>query len=248
MGLFKKIGKALGKVAKVALPAASSFIPGIGPVAGKLVGAAVGAAIGSKGAKKASGAQTGAYDAAIAEQRNALAGMVGYQNPYLSVGSPAINALMRVNSGDYSGFKDSPDYLYARDEALNGVQNSAAARGGLFSGNAGRRLAEVSSGLASQNLGNYRNALMGQIGIGQSAANAVSGAIGSTAGNIGNALMGAGDARASGIVGSTNSITNGIDQAAGALGDYFGNALVKKKKPVKSAYALNYTPPKVTVG
>ncbi|AXH77583.1 MAG: DNA pilot protein [Microviridae sp.] len=37
MGFFKSIGNALGKVAKVALPIASSFLPGVGSFAGGLV-------------------------------------------------------------------------------------------------------------------------------------------------------------------------------------------------------------------
>jgi hypothetical protein len=228
MGLLKKIGKIGKKLIK-----------------GDLLGAAgsvVGAVIGSKGSKKAAKKSAAAAEAAAAEQRNALARVAQYQQPYLDAGSPAINALNQVNQGDYSAFESSPDYLYARGEALRGVEGSAAARGGLFSGNAGRELARVGSGLASQNLGNYRNALMQQIGIGQSAANNLGNATLGVAGNVGNALIGAGDARASGIVGATNAITGGIEDLAGLAGNALGKKLVKRQ-PIGGAYAWNYTAP-----
>jgi hypothetical protein len=214
--LVKKVGKVVSKVAT------GDYLGALGTVAGAVVG--------SKGAKKAAETSAAGSDAAAQAQRNALLQVQQYQQPYLDAGSPAINALNRVNSGDYSAFESSPDYLYARQQALQGVENSAAARGGLFSGNAGRSLATVASGLASQNLGNYRNALMGQIGIGQSAANNLGNATLGVAGNVGNALIGAGDARASGVAGSTNAITGGIEDLTGLAGNYFAKRAIKKPK------------------
>jgi hypothetical protein len=235
MSLLKKLAKFAG----------GAIGGAIGGPAGAAIGSSLaGAVVGSSGAKKAASTAAAGSDAAAQEQRNALMQVQQYQQPYLDAGSPAINALNRVNQGDYSGFNQSPDYLYARDQALQGVQGSAAARGGLYSGNAGRELVRVGEGLASQNLGNYRNALMGQIGIGQSAANNLGNATFNAANGTGNALMASGDARASGIVGSTNAVTGGIQDLAGIAGDYFGNKLAKKK-PVAGANALygyNYRP------
>lgn len=239
MSLFKKLKKAVKKVVGVAAPIVGGAIGG--PL-GATIGSAVGGAVaGSKGAKKASKAEQAAYGASADQYRNALNVATGYQQPYIDAGSPAINALMRVNQGDYSAFENSPDYLYAKDQALSDVQNSAASRGGLFSGNAGRELAKVSSGYASQNLNNYRNALLSQIGIGQSAANNASNAAFTAAGGVGNSLIGAGDARASGIVGKTNALTGAIDQVGAAVGDYIGskrkktklNALFDTTKPIQ---------------
>jgi hypothetical protein len=222
MGLkkaLKKVGKVVGKLAT-------------GDVLGA-VGTAAGALIGSKGSKKAAKASAAGHQASAAEQRAALGQVGGYQRPYLDVGSPAINALMQVNSGDYSGFENSPDFLYARDQALRGVERSAAARGGLFSGNAGLELARHAGGMASENLGRYRNALMQQIGIGQGAANVMTGATLDNAAGVGRDLVGAGDARASGIVGSTNALTGGIEDLAGLAGDRYGNSLLKKPKKMQ---------------
>lgn len=229
MGLLSKLGKIAGGI--------------IGGPVGAAIGGAAGSLLSSKGSKKASKKQVAAQEAAAQEQRNALMRVQQYQQPYLDAGSPAINALNRVNSGDYSAFENSPDYLYARDESLKGVQGSAAARGGLFSGNTGRELLRVGNGLATQNLGNYRNSLMQQIGIGQSAANNLGNATLGVAGGVAGNLVGAGDARASGIVGSTNAITGGIEDLAAWTGDRYGNSLVKKPKPVTGAYAVNYKTP-----
>jgi hypothetical protein len=219
MSIFKKVGHALGSVGKKLAPVAGGLIGGAlgGPVGAKIGAAVGGAAVSSHGAKKAANALSGANSAAAQEQRNALTTVGGIQQPYMDLASPAINALTAVNSGDYSGFNSSPDYVYARDQALQGVQGSAAARGGLYSGNALRDITGVASGLASQNLGNYRNALMQQIGVGQSAANNVSAATLGTAGNVGNYLVGAGDARASGISDASNAWADAAGTAAGAL-------------------------------
>jgi hypothetical protein len=228
MGLFKKLKKAVKGIAGIAAPIVGGALGG--PL-GASIGSAVGSAIkGSSGAKRSAGASAAGHTASAEEQRNALMRVGGIQQPYMNAGTDGLNALTRVNSGDYSGFMNSPDYQYARNEALTGVENSAAARGGLFSGNTGRRLAEVAGGMASQNLGNYRNALMGQIGVGQGAANTLTGATLGTAAGVGSDLSGAGDARASGIAGQTNAITGAIEDIAGVAGDYFGNRLLKKQK------------------
>lgn len=223
MGLLSKIGKIAGGI--------------IGGPVGAAIGGVAGSLIGGKKGKKAAGIQASSYDAAAAAQREALGRAQGYQLPYQNTGIEGINALTRLNSGDYSSFYNSPDYVYARDEALRGVEGGAAARGGLYSGNAGRRLAEVAGWLASKNLGAYRDSVFRQIGIGQGAANTLTNADMGTAGNVGNALIGAADARASGVVAKSNGLTNTIDQVAGIAGDYSGSK-IGKKKPVGGANSL----------
>ena len=93
-----------------------------------------------------------------------------------------------------------------------------------------RALQATGSGLASQNLNNYRNALMGQIGIGQNAAGTLTNAGFNAAQGISQGLTGSSDARASGIVGQSNAMQNSISELGSLAGDVIGNALVKKKK------------------
>lgn len=107
-----------------------------------------------------------------------------------------------------NGFMASPGYQFRRDEGIRGLEQSAAARGGAFSGNALRGLTNFNSGLASQEYGNYINGLQSLAGVGQSATNTGVQLGAQTAGNIGNALMAGGEARASGVLGAANSLSN----------------------------------------
>lgn len=218
MSLFKKLGKIVGKVAT-------------GDILGA-VGTAAGALIGGKKSKKAGNTAASGYDAAAGEYRNALGAAQGYMQPYSAAGIAGLDNLNKVNSGDYSGFNASPDYQYALKEGLAGVEGSAAARGGLYSGNAMRALQATGSGLASQNLNNYRNALMGQIGIGQNAAGTLTNAGFNAAQGISQGLTGSSDARASGIVGKSNAMQTGISELGTLAGNVLGKALTKKKKPM----------------
>ena len=216
MGLLSKIGKVVGGA--------------IGGPVGAAIGGAAGSLIGGKKSKKAGKTAASGYDAAAEQYRNALAASQAYMQPYQQAGTAGLANLDRLNSGDYSGFQNSPDYKYALQEGLAGVEGSAAARGGLYSGNAMRALQATGSGLASQNLGNYRNAVMNQIGIGQNAAGTLTNASFNAAGGIGAGLAGSGDARASGIVGQSNAYQTGLSELGTLAGNAFGNVLTKKKK------------------
>jgi hypothetical protein len=107
-------------------------------------------------------------------------------------------------------FWASPDYNFNRNEQLRGVEQSAAARGGAFSGNALRAYGERASNLASGEFGNYFNRLATLAGFGQNATGQAGQAVGNATQNSTNLLLGQGDARASGIMGGVNSLTNAI--------------------------------------
>jgi hypothetical protein len=109
---------------------------------------------------------------------------------------------------DFSNFFASPDYQFALKQGEQTVQNSAAAQGGLYSGNALRALTEYGQGSATQYLNNYANRLAGIAGVGQTAATSVGNAALQTGANIGNLMVGAGNARASGTINQANAITN----------------------------------------
>lgn len=124
---------------------------------------------------------------------------------------------------DMSAFFQSPGYQFRRDEGTRGLERSAAARGGAFSGNALRALAEFNSGLASNEFGNYFNQLASIAGIGQTATNQTAAYGAQTAANAGQNALAAGNARASGIIGQGNAIGQGISDLAGAYGYYSMN-------------------------
>lgn len=57
--------------------------------------------------------------------------------------------------GAVENFYESPDYQFRLKEGLDAVQNSAAARGGLYSGNTLRGITDYASDLASQEYGKW---------------------------------------------------------------------------------------------
>lgn len=123
---------------------------------------------------------------------------------------------------DYSAFYQSPDYQFRMNEGLNAVQGSAAARGGLYSGNALRGIQDYGQGLAAGEFGNYVNRQLALAGMGQAATTQAGQGALMTGANVGNLLVGQGNARASGIVGQTNAITGGLNDLASLYGMYRG--------------------------
>lgn len=119
---------------------------------------------------------------------------------------------------DLSGFFAAPDYEFRRTEGMRGIERSAAASGGAFSGNALRALNEYNSNLASGEFGNYVNRLFNVSGLGQTATSQTAAYGAQHAGNAGRNALAAGDARASGIIGQGNAWSQGISDVAGAYG------------------------------
>lgn len=114
-----------------------------------------------------------------------------------------------------------PGYLFRRSEGQKGVERSAAGRGGLFSGQAGKELERFNQGLASTEFqagfnrdqaykGQTYGMLSGTSGAGQNAANMTGTAGANAAAGAGNYLTQAANADASGIVGGANAINSGI--------------------------------------
>jgi hypothetical protein len=117
--------------------------------------------------KKAGRAQASAAQQTLDEQQALYGNSVDQAMPFYNAGTNALSQLEAVNRGDYSGFENSPDYVYARDQTQQGVERGAAARGGLYSGGTNVDLANALNGIASQNLGNYTNRLTGLAQMGQ---------------------------------------------------------------------------------
>lgn len=146
-------------------------------------------------------------------------------NSQAAVQAPAQTGMPTSTPGtpNLNAFTASPGYEFRRSEGLRGLENSAAARGGAFSGNALRALTEFNSGLASQEFGNYVNQLAGIAGVGQTATNQVS-AYGQNAANMqGQNALAAGNARASGIENQGNIYGQAINGLAGIAGYYTQN-------------------------
>lgn len=186
------------------------------------------------GSAYAANRQSSAAKDAANAQRDAAGNAMGYQRerdavfdqniaPYLGAGTQALSQLNALNSGDYSGFENSPDYLYARQQTQQGVERGAARRGGLYSGGTNVDLANALNGIASQNLGAHRNGLMDLARLGQNSA-VGAGSLGQQSANSMSNLYGQqGQAAANGSINQANAWSNGIAGITGALGQYAGN-------------------------
>lgn len=187
--------------------------------AGIMVGGSLlGGLFGKNASNRATRAQEQANQAAIAEQRRQFDLTRQDMQPWLNNGRIAVNKL-----GDPAqAFVTSPGYGFRRMEGQRDIGNSFAARGGAFSGNALRALTEYNQNLASGEFGNWWNQQAGLAGVGQQTATNL-GQLGSaSASRIGNYLNDSGAARASGIIGGANALSNGLSGAVDAW-NYFRN-------------------------
>lgn len=112
-------------------------------------------------------------------------------------------------------WRSTPGYQFNLDEGNRGVQSSAAARGGLYSGATAKALTRFNQNYADRTYGDYTNALRLAAGQGQ-LVSSQSGQMGMNyAGNVGNNLINAGNTRASGLL---QKGQNNADFTAGAFG------------------------------
>ena len=128
-------------------------------------------------------------------------------------------------------FQADPGYAFRQAEGMKALERSAAARGGLLSGGTLKGIQRFGQDLASQEYGNAfnryqieRNArlnpLQSLMGSGQSAVNTMTSNIGQSGQNEQGNILGAGQARASGYVGSANALggaLGSIGQAAASF-------------------------------
>lgn len=163
----------------------------------------------SQGAKDASRASERASAAAIAEQRRQYDQTRQDMQPWLTAGTGALNRLQDPNA-----FTASPSYNWVKNESFRDIGNQFSASGGAKSGNALRALQDRGANLASMEYNNWFNQQSNLAGLGQTSAQNLGSFGANSAGNIGNLLQGQGNARASGIEGSTNAYTNLLQQLA----------------------------------
>lgn len=145
------------------------------------------------------------YGAAQDAYQNAYTQQMGLQNPYREAGLTAQQQMMQLlglggdtnaaGYGRFAGnfdntkFEQDPGYAFRQEEGMRALERSAAARGGLLSGNMLKGVQRFSQGLASQEYQNAFNryqterasqlgALQPLMGAGQNAANVMTNAAG----------------------------------------------------------------------
>jgi hypothetical protein len=192
------------------------------PAAAAVVGsAAIGGAVSYFGgksaadsAKKASKAQQQAAAEAAKLQREMYAQTRTDLAPYRDAGTPAVKSILGMYGLDGSGafdeadlaaFRSSPDYQVAMREGVDALNNRYAAKGELKSGRAMKGIMDYASDLGDKKLADYMARLFGIAGMGQNSAAGTASASMATGRGLSDLALGAGDARASGIVGSGNA-------------------------------------------
>lgn len=200
-------------------------------------GALVGGLIASSGARSAAGTQAASADRAAQLQKEMFDRQMAGQEPFRQAGLTSQNRLLELlglggdpNAAGYgkysrdfsmSDFQEDPGYQFRLSQGTKALERSAAARGGLLSGNTGGALQNYGQNLASQEYGNAFNRyqtnranqlqpLGSLLASGQSAAANQGSAAGQYGVNAGNAYMAAGNAIGAGQLGSANSLASGI--------------------------------------
>src|SRR5262249_43497620 len=170
----------------------------------------------------------------------------------------------RFSAPSLAGLQLDPGYQFRLDQGLKALQNSAAAKGGIFSGNTAQALNDYAQNSASNeymnaynrardvfgtnynifqnNQANLFNRLSALAGGGQVAAQNLGGnqlsaanAMANTTGMIGNDIMNAGAARGSGYVGSANALS-GMFNNLGNLGMLYGMMNQSNSNPYGPMY------------
>jgi hypothetical protein len=219
-----------------------------GWVAGAVVvGSVASGYMSSQAAKSAARTQAEASDRAIAAQQAGLSEQQAISAPFVDKGTQAMNRLaaMTEPGGEYyapfsqTDFTQDPGYAFRLKEGMKGLNASAAARGGLISGNALRAATAYGQEMGSQEYANAFNRYYAErsnkmdplkflTGVGQAAGAGQASNIGAATGNIANLTTGAGNAMAAGQVGSANAYANAIGQG---VSQYQTNQLINRFTP-----------------
>jgi hypothetical protein len=217
----------------------------------------------SRAAQSAAQMQADAADRASAQQAAATERQVELGEPYRVTGTAAMNRLAAMTEPggrltqdfgyDPFQYQADPGYAFRLKEGLNAMNASAAARGGLISGNALRAGQAYGQQMGSQEYGaafnrylqNYANAqntfqmnrnnlvdpLKFLSSQGQAAAAGQAANIGQGAANTANLTTGAANAQAAGMIGSANAYTNAIGQGVSM---YQTNQLLNRFAPQRT--------------
>ena len=189
-----------------------------------IIGSAV---LGAASSRSAAKTQASAADRAGELQREMFERNVELNAPFREAGINALNKLIPLTEYQNFGmdqFQQDPGYAFRMSEGMKGLERSAAARGGLLSGGTLKGIQRYGQDLASQEYQNAfnrygiererrLNPLQSLAGVGQTTSQQLGSAGQTMAGNVGQAMGAAAQARASGYMGGANALT-------GALGSY----------------------------
>lgn len=211
--------------------------------------------IGANAASSGASAQSNAANQAAQLQNAQYEQTRADQAPWREAGGRALTrleSLAEYKPFDMATFAQDPSYQFRLDQGTKALERSAAARGGLISGNTGGALLNYGQNAASQEYNNAfnryqteRNATLAPYmtlaGFGQSANQLSATAGAANASNVGNLITGSAAAQAAGGVGAANALTG----AAGQYLNYTNNnnliaALRGNNSPTNAQLASTY--------
>ena len=131
------------------------------------------------------------YGQAIGQTKKSYGEAKGYQQPWQDFGQNALQDYEKWRT-DPNAITSDPSYQWRLNEGLRGVENSAAARGGVLSGNALRAIIDYGQGAASDEYGSEFARRMKELGIGQSASDNMSNLATGEGNALSNLLVGRG--------------------------------------------------------
>lgn len=183
-----------------------------------------GSVIQGYGTNRAAKTQAKAQREATAAQERMFQRQTELQEPFRQAGVNALPELVEASRYTPFGmeqFQQDPGYGFRLREGLRALESSAAARGGLLSGNQMRGVTRFGQGLASDEYTNafnrYQaeraarlNPLQSLAGMAQSSANTLTGAAGQYGQNMAEGATAMGNIRASGYAGMANAATSGL--------------------------------------
>jgi hypothetical protein len=197
-------------------------------VAGAVVGSSL---IGAVASNKAAGTQAQASRDATAAQQDAMNKQIALNQPFYDTGVNAMNKLSTQlpYTRDTFTFQADPGYAFRFNEGMKGINATAAARGGLISGNALKGATDYGQAAGSQEYNNAYNRYLSNnalklqeyttntglqqylTNIGQSSANNQANQIGNFGTTAAGNMIGAGNATAAGYMGGANAISSGLN-------------------------------------
>jgi hypothetical protein len=225
-----------------------------GWVAGAVVTSAV---IGAAASSSAASKQAGAADRATQVSQDMFNRQTELNKPFYDTGVNALTKLANQSPyvRDTFSYQEDPGYAFRFNEGMKAVNATAAARGGLISGNALKAAARYGEDMGSQEYNNAYNRYLTDsqqklneyttntglqqylTNIGQSSANNQANAANNFGISSGNNMISAANANAAGMVGGANAFTSG-------LGTYLNynqnqNMLAAYERRNPSSYAPN---------
>ena len=173
---------------------------------------------------------------ATALQRQMYEEGIKRQQPFLDIGTNALNRLVSLNQpgADVTNFLTmDPGYNFRLGEGMKALERSAAARGGLLSGGTGKALTRYGQDFGSNEFSNAYNRLANIANLGPKAAGVMTDLGTGYAGDVnklalanatnqGNALLSAGNIRASQYGTAGRALDQALNTDWGKVGDTVG--------------------------